>query len=875
MASKYKSGDYAGTPTGYHRLGRSAPRTRVREYELRRRKLFIPQTIEAASSHHSHLSGSPLYRRAHDFCGVRPIELNHDSPFARGLVGWWPVGNKACWKSGKLLDLSPYQNHGTLTNMDPATDWVHDGERAGLDFDGVDDRVDVQQLPQVRPVTITAIVSFTNVNKSIHSVYCQSTFNSRPRLYVDLKNVPVGYEMRLYSGSYASPSSTMLLTANKWYCFCWTWDTDGSVNYYADGVNVGTTTRSISGTDGQASWGKIAQLSGFELEGVLSLCLLHNRALSAAEIKQLYEETKDGSYGSLEKKPVSIFFIPKLEEPQPFSIVRTPPKRQPAVRPLELNLDSPFAKGLVGWWPMGNRACWKSGKLLDLSPYGNHGTLTNMDPGTDWVVDEERAGLDFDGVDDVVTVAYRPELSLSNAGGTVLAFVNLAGFAASNNWSYSVVHKQANANPAASGSYMLAVHYLSGNFRVRGRLGDGSTWETVDGPNISAAGFQSIGMVWDSSSLAVYGNGSLLASISRTLNISDVNAQLRIGSDYLNAVLDDIRIYNRALSAAEIKQLYEETKDGGYGSLEKSSRAVFFFDQDTTVKPFFVRTERKTAQPAVRPLELNLDSPFARGLVGWWPMGNKTCWKSGKLLDLSPYGNHGTLTNMDPATDWVVDGERAGLDFDGVNDYATTGDVSTFEGLTGITAACWVYLRSAPTSHAMFSGQYWDGSDRSWLLGATDTSWRWLVATDTNNANNQVTANFTVGSWTHVCGTWDSSGTLLLYENGQLVRTGTSSGNTVRVNTASFTLGAADYAGSINYYVDGMLDSYLIYNRALSAAEIKQLYEETKDGSYGSLAKPTRSLVYFPETAPPSPPLAKRHRRRLSYPRRSRFPSWL
>ena len=59
----------------------------------------------------------------------------------RGCVGAWapclgPTGLR-------LHDLSRYRNWGTLTNMDAATDWVVSGGRYALDFDGVDDIVDV------------------------------------------------------------------------------------------------------------------------------------------------------------------------------------------------------------------------------------------------------------------------------------------------------------------------------------------------------------------------------------------------------------------------------------------------------------------------------------------------------------------------------------------------------------------------------------------------------------------------------------------------------------------------------------------------------------------------------------------------------------
>ena len=51
-----------------------------------------------------------------------------------------------------------------------------------------------------------------------------------------------------------------------------------------------------------------------------------------------------------------------------------------------------------------------------------------------------------------------------------------------------------------------------------------------------------------------------------------------------------------------------------------------------------------------------------RGCVGaWCPSLGPTGLT---LRDWSGFGNHGTLTNMDPGTDWVLSGGRYALDFD-------------------------------------------------------------------------------------------------------------------------------------------------------------------------------------------------------------------
>lgn len=64
-----------------------------------------------------------------------------------GLVGLWvpalgPTGNA-------LFDLSGRNNHGALTNMDPATDWVGSEYGAALDFDGGDDYIACSNSQQI------------------------------------------------------------------------------------------------------------------------------------------------------------------------------------------------------------------------------------------------------------------------------------------------------------------------------------------------------------------------------------------------------------------------------------------------------------------------------------------------------------------------------------------------------------------------------------------------------------------------------------------------------------------------------------------------------------------------------------------------------
>lgn len=79
-------------------------------------------------------------------------------------------------------------------------------------------------------------------------------------------------------------------------------------------------------------------------------------------------------------------------------------------------------KGLLGLWapylgPTGLT-------LYDWSGYGRHGTLTDMDPATDWVASPHGSVLDFDGADDQVAVVPK---FLSVAEWTIWALIRPDG----------------------------------------------------------------------------------------------------------------------------------------------------------------------------------------------------------------------------------------------------------------------------------------------------------------------------------------------------------------------------------------------------------------------------------------------------------------
>ena len=212
-----------------------------------------------------------------------------------------------------------------------------------------------------------------------------------------------------------------------------------------------------------------------------------------------------------------------------------------------------------------------------------------------------------------------------------------------------------------------------------------------------------------------------------------------------------------------------------------------------------------------------------RGLVGWWcPSATSPTGLS--LLDISGNNNTGTLTNMDAPTDWVQNGGKTALDFDGSNDFVSisTGSILPL-GSSQRTVATWFKL-NANTNALMFSygGNSGAGQRFSlWRNGAT-------VGLEANG--NSVTGPFTYDTnWHHLVVVKNGSSTSLssvdVYLDGNALSTtvsGSASINTLATDPVIGTISGANTGTGYNW--NGQLDSIRVYNRELTSFEIRLLY---------------------------------------------------
>lgn len=212
-----------------------------------------------------------------------------------------------------------------------------------------------------------------------------------------------------------------------------------------------------------------------------------------------------------------------------------------------------------------------------------------------------------------------------------------------------------------------------------------------------------------------------------------------------------------------------------------------------------------------------------RGCVGAWaPCLGPTGLR---LHDLSVYHNWGTLTNMDAATDWVVNGGRYALDLDGVNDYLLVASPSI--GLSDYTIAAFFQQVTAATA--------FDVTCPSNIISTNTTGYTFpriairetaiQISIDPRGAYQAAFAGDSL--WHHIALVRRLGVTELYLDGRQLSLS--STGTNFDQSGYNFT-GATFFVARINlsflpldFYTAGRADNIHIYNRALPPAEIRTL----------------------------------------------------
>ena len=205
-----------------------------------------------------------------------------------GMTSLGPTG-------GTLRDISGRNNHGTLTNMDPASDWILSDGRWTLDFDGTDDYISLGVAPISDDFTYSYWRNWQPVAAS-SSAALGTTDSEASRSNIRERYVGANYTIIYVSLSdYSNINWNYSSTGAKffgWHHFTVT-RSGSSFHLWLDGVDEGERTSAVT-----FDWSHALRIGAqgstgqyYPFIGQIAHSSLYNRALTPAEIRHLYEDS--------------------------------------------------------------------------------------------------------------------------------------------------------------------------------------------------------------------------------------------------------------------------------------------------------------------------------------------------------------------------------------------------------------------------------------------------------------------------------------------------------------------------------------------------------------------------------------------------------
>lgn len=678
-----------------------------------------------------------------------------------GLVGYWTFdGQDTNWGTNTMIDRSGSSNTGTMTNMSTSTSPVAGVVGQALHLDGATKNIYVGD-PAGGSLDFNEAFSL--------ALWINPDSVAAFKTMLDKDQDPPGWKLGVSdtnkirfltrtAGGADNLYTSASLNVGVWQHIVATRDSSGNKKVYINGFQDSVTTNQ-SGDISSAQPFRIGHVAG-TVPGLYDEVRIYNRALSASEITDLYN--------------------------------------QGAKRLVKTNISptTSLTNGLTGYWTFdGQDTAWTSATAGTTRNRGLSGvaTLVNMSQATSPVVGKVGQSMYLDGSNDQIATSYRLSSLVTGASSTISAWIRPTDDSKSSANPYSL--------PPIITDYDAVMGISIGTVTGQGKKiwvwnYDGNTDQIGIDYNLNE--WIHVVLVHSGGNLYVYKNGVQSGSVaSGTTNDSLLVYFVFMGynqlsNQYFKGSIDEVRTYNRGLSASEVAELYN-------------------MGEKMVVKTSMPQADR-----------------FTSGLVGYWTLdGQDTNWGTNTTTDRSTSGYTGMMTNMATSTDAVPGVVGQAMNFNGSSSRVNLGATPNmnFTRANSFSVSAWVKRRDTATGNQTIINNWNSVLGSGWVLRFSNNKIAFTLKDQNDNARTGATSGdyTSTSDWYHITATYNGTASgFNIYVNGQ----------SVGIITADATIGDPSYSTAMigarinpDSYFNGLIDEVRVYSRVLSASEALEMYQ--------------------------------------------------
>ncbi len=672
----------------------------------------------------------------------------------------------AYWKFDEGVGTTAYDSVGFNTSVLtgstlPLPEWQNEDQCISgkcLSFDNVDDGVNVNKnFTDLTDYTMCSWVKPTGNHKNYTGTIISSGSWNHEHWAFGINQANTRIQTRRADGV-NSPYWNYSFPINKWTYACIT-RSESSITAFINGKQLGSsyigTTGNINSNASNTYIGRETYYNGwFTFNGLIDEVKIYPYARTADQIKQDYN-----SRGSLSGAGVNL-----------------------GVRS---NTAPSLKSSLIAHWKFDEN----NGTIAYDSVNSNNGTFGTGLSSPTWVSGKNNSGLNFDGNDYISTSS---NIGISgNTSRTITGWFRQTSTAKKNivGWGAQVTGQ--------------CFDIIADNGHIYGHF-YGSGYDTATGaPSYLLNTWYHFALTYDGSSAKFYLNG--IHTNSKTLTLNTSNSVFYIGAgawtntNYFNGLIDEVKIYNTALTAEEVKQDYNQGSVVQFG------------------------TTNQTIGGTTTSLEYCIpgDTSYCAPPVAQWDFEENT---GTVAKDISGNNNNGTFGTGNSAPTWSLGQNNKGAGVNFINDASYIDNTSIIYG-DNYTIETWIkptdlgiidkFGRTIIASSPTYNYPIW-----LLLRGNQIRAYSYSNSTASyfidSNFNNIQTNN-----WYHISLSATKNGQASLYINGILDSTFTAG-----AQAATQKLTIADLRPGRNISFKGSIDQVKIYNYIRTPAQIAYDYNK-------------------------------------------------